>query len=176
MQPTQASKASSNQELLKREQAKSEQTKPEEQSTEAPESKRVYYFQHRLLPEWTFDSASADVLFTDLMEGELTKLQSVAAEIISESYASEMTSKYYSEHKAALITFPTPTSFTNCFFILIKKGESGYRFYTYEKTLSFSEDDPVKGVVGHWSKDGGHGNLGGRTYTTADEFVNDLMK
>jgi len=147
-----------------------------EKAPEVPESQKVYYFQHRLLPELTYDSVSGDLLFADLMQGDLAKLQSIAAEIISADYATGMASKYYPEHDAALITFPTPKSLTNCFFVLIKKGDKGYHFYTYEKTLSFSEDDPVKGVVGLWSEDGTHGNLGGRTYSTANEFVSDLMK
>lgn len=144
-----------------------------ETSQELSESEKVYFFQHKLLPEWTFTS-NGD-FFDDLALGDLTKLKAAATKIISKDYAEMIKTEVVQNQAAVLITFPQPKSFTECYYILITKTKNDFAFYTYEKTMSFEQNDPVKGVVGIWSKEGGHGNLGPRTYTSASDFIQDVL-
>lgn len=143
-----------------------------ETNQELPESKRVYFFQHRLLPEWTFTSDGD--FFADLLLGDLTKLRAAATEIVSKDYADMLKTEAVDNQNAVLITFPQPKNLAECFYILIVKKNDDFAFYTYEKTMSFEQDDPVKGVVGIWSKEGSRANLGPRTYTSAADFIQDV--
>lgn len=142
------------------------------ESQAIPLSKKVYFFQHKVLPEWTFTTEGR--FYTDLLKNDLTKLKQAAMEIVSADYAAELKSKVINKN-AVLITFPTPKMFPNCFYVLIKKNQQGFAFYTYEKTMSLGKEDKVKGVVGTWSEEGAHGNLGGRAYTSENDFVDDIL-
>ena len=144
-----------------------------ETNQELSESKEVYFFQHKLLPEWTFTSNGN--FFNDLVLGDLTKLKAAATKIISKEYADMIKTEVVENQTAVLLTFPEPKSFTECYYILIIKTKNDFAFYTYEKTMSFEQNDPVKGVVGIWSKEGGHGNLGPRTYISASDFIQDVL-
>lgn len=143
------------------------------QTQTIPVAKKIYFFQHKLLPEWTFTTNG--MFYSDLLVGELTLLRQAATEVISEDYAMAITSEVVDNGNSVLLTFPTPQKMANCYFVLIQKKDGEFRFYTYEKTLSFGDDDPVIGVVGTWSSNGNHGNLGGRTYREGMEFVKDIL-
>jgi len=138
-----------------------------------PQSKQIYYLQHRVMPQWTFESNNA--LFSDLQRGDLSRLRKVATELISSRYAKGISVTALPKHDAVLVTFPTPKIFPNCYYVVIAKHADGFSFYTYEKTMKLSSDDTVVGVVGTWSPDGSHGNKGPRTYHSADEFVGELF-
>lgn len=142
-------------------------------SEEVPISKKVYFFQHKVLPEWTFTTEGK--FYSDLLKGDLSHLKMAATEVISSNYANGITSEVIKGSDAILIKFPQPKAMANCFFILITKTETEFNFYTYEKTMSFGDGDPVIGVVGSWSSEGSHGNLGGRTYSEASDFVSDVL-
>ena len=142
-------------------------------SQELADSKKVYFFQHQLLPEWTFTSNGN--FYNDLVHGGLTKLKAAATEIISKDYADMIKTEVVDNQSAVLITFPQPKGLADCYYILIVKTNDDFAFYTYEKTMSFAQNDPVKGVVGFWSKEGSHGNLGPRTYTAASDFIQDVL-
>ncbi len=142
------------------------------QTTEVPKSQKIYFFQHKILPEWTFTTEGK--FYDDLLKGDLSHLKTVATDIISIEYANGISSEVLED--AVLIKFPKPIAMANCFFVLILKSNDGFKFYTYEKTMSFGDDDPVIGVVGSWSPEGSHGNLGGRTYSEAAKFVSDVLK
>ncbi|MEH8018214.1 hypothetical protein MN202_13315 [Rheinheimera muenzenbergensis] len=144
-----------------------------ETNQELPDSKKVYFFQHRLLPEWTFTSNGN--FFNDLVQGDLTKLKAAATDIISKDYANMIKTEVVNNQHAVLIAFPQPRGMADCFYILIVKKNDDFAFYTYEKTMSFEQNDPVRGVVGMWSKEGSHGNLGPRTYTSASDFIQDVL-
>ncbi len=150
-----------------------QQTQNPPSQNEIPQSKKVYFFQHKILPEWTFTTDGK--FYSDLLMGNLSKLKTAATEVVSAEYASGLKSKVIANENAVLITFPKPEGLTNCFFVLIKKSENSFAFYTYEKTLSFGEDDKVAGVVGSWSEEGNHGNHGGRTYSKAADFIADIL-
>ncbi|WOH38564.1 hypothetical protein RI844_04935 [Thalassotalea fonticola] len=140
---------------------------------EVPTSKKVYFFQHKILPEWTFTTNGG--FYADLIKGDLSRLNMAASEVVSNDYAKGITSEILKDGTSVLITFPTPQGLANCYFVLIQKSKDGFSFDTYEKAMSFGEDDPVIGVVGSWSPEGSHGNLGGRTYIKASDFVSDIL-
>jgi len=144
-----------------------------EKTEEMPTSKKVYFFQHNILPEWTFTTSGE--FFADLLQGDLTRLKMAATEVVSNDYANGISSEVIKGKNSVLLTFPKPKGITNCFFVLIQKSKEGFEFHTYEKTMNFGDDDPVIGVVGRWSPEGDHSNLGGRTYTKASDFVTDIL-
>ena len=143
------------------------------QNEEVPTSKKVYFFQHKILPEWTFSTDGK--FYEDLLKGDLSHLKLAATEVISNDYANGISSEIINSD-AILIKFPQPQAMANCFFVLITKAKGKFNFHTYEKTIKFGSDDPVIGVVGSWSSEGNHGNLGGRTYSKASDFVSDVLR
>lgn len=145
-----------------------------QQQVEPPYSKKVYFFQHKILPQWTFNSNGN--FYTDLINGNLDGLKSAATEIVSKEFAEQIETEVFSKDNAVLITFPKPQAFANCFFVLIKKNDNNYSFLTYEKTIQLGEDDQIKGVVGAWNDEGSHLNLGGRTYKKSSDFAADMLK
>lgn len=152
---------------------KQEESPVPNQNKEVPVSEKVYFFQHKILPEWTFTTNRK--FYADLLEGDLSHLRMAAKEIISSDYAKGVSSEVIKDSGSVLIKFPQPKAMANCFFVLITKTKDEFRFYTYEKTLSFGDNDPVIGVVGSWSSEGVHGNLGPRTYSKASDFVSDVL-
>jgi hypothetical protein len=140
---------------------------------EVPTSKKVYFFQHNILPEWTFTTDGG--FYEDLLKGDLSRLKMAATEVISNDYANGISSEVLNGGGSVLIKFPQPKAMANCFYVLIQISKDGFNFYTYEKTMSFGGDDPVIGVVGSWSPEGSHANLGGRTYVKASDFVADIL-
>lgn len=146
----------------------------EKNSQEEPSlSQRIYFFQHRLIPKWTLETEGR--FFDDLVAGNLDKLRDSAREIVSIEYGDKVTSEAIDGHDAVLISFPTPLEAPHCFYVVILKEGLSYSYYTYEKTLSLMENDPVIGVVGSWSKDGTHVNLGPRTYRDSATFIKDVL-
>ena len=134
---------------------------------------KIYYFQHRLLPQWTHESKGA--FFDDLMHDHPDKLMKAASEIVGEEFSRKLLVRKYNDFNGVLLTFQTPNEPPECFFIYIVKAKDGFKLYTYEKTTDlFGSGD--KGVVGAWSADGKHSNLGPRKYDEADSFVTELQK
>lgn len=146
-----------------------EESKPQEW----PTYKKVYYLQHKILPEWTFTSDGE--FYSDLIKGDLSRLQLAASDVVSPSYANAITSEVIVEDGAVLIVFPTPKAYTNCYYVLIQKTADSFKYYTYEKTMNFGDDDTAIGVVGIWSSEGSHGNLGARAYIKSSDFVADVL-
>ncbi|MGQ8364806.1 hypothetical protein [Glaciecola sp. 1036] len=146
---------------------------PESAVDNVPESERVYFFQHRILPEWTFTTEG--LFFEDLIRGEFSKLKQAATDIVSKDFAENLDVLQIPTKDAVLITFPEPRGLTNCFFVIIQRTNNSFSYYTYEKTMSFGDDDHFKGVVGTWSSEGSHGNLGPRTYTSPANFIEDVL-
>lgn len=146
----------------------------EPQVTESDmEKQSIYFFEHRLLPKWTFTSEGR--LYDDLVLGNLETFKQAASEIVTPEFADQLTIKPVENESAILITFPQPRQLTHCFYVLILKTGDTFAYYTYEKTMSFGEQDGVKGVVGMWSEDGAHSNLGPRNYTSAEDFISDIL-
>lgn len=155
---------------------------PIQQSADMPEmsdKQKVYYLQHRVIPAWTFEYQ--EMFLADLIKGDLSKLKSVTADIISQEYAQQINSipvDLNSEDEdalAAVIVFPVPKYAPNCFFVMIKKERGQFSYHTYEKTPSLLSDvDTVVGVMGGWDADGNHLNFGPRAYDDIDSFIEEL--
>lgn len=144
-----------------------------ETNQEIPDAKKVYVFQHRLLPDWTFGSDGS--FFDDLLRGDVTKLRMAATKLVSEDFANAISTEVVGNQSAVLLTFPKPQYMADCYYILIVKHKEEFAFFTYEKTMIFEKNDPVVGVVGTWSSEGSHGNLGPRTYSAASDFIADVL-
>lgn len=138
--------------------------------------RNIYQLQHRLIPNWVHKSSGA--FYTALVTGDLTRLRSVATELVSAEYAAGIKVTPYPALQGVLIEYPVPLTAPLCYFAFVhasNKSTSGYEVYTYEKTMNFPGMDPAYGVVGSWSADGGqHANMGTRSYQDAESFVRDL--
>ncbi len=145
---------------------------PASKQAEPPLEQRIYYYQHRLIPKWTFGSDGA--FFRDIMNGSIGQLKAAAADLISSEYADNISIKPLSEHNGILITFQEPSSVPHCYFIFIRKIDDKFMFLTYEKTRDISNEGYI-GVVGGWSPDGVHSNYGPRKYSDADSFIADAV-
>ena len=151
------------------------QAKPESaESRSLLFTKNVYFFQHKILPEWTFTTNGG--FYLDLLHGELSRLKLAATAVVAKEYADAISIEVLNKGEAVLIKFPEPKAIANCFYVLIQKADDEYKFFTYEKTMAFGDDDPVKGMVGQWSVQGNHANLGGRTYLNSSDFIRDILK
>ena len=150
-------------------------TKPGSQSGEQkmalPTENNVYALQHVLIPHWTYNSDGQ--FYAALQAGDTDKLKEVATKLISKEYANGI--KVEPLASAVLIVFPTPEKFTECFFVLVVKKDQDFTVYTYEKTLNLEGLEEVAGVVGGWSKNKEHLNYGPRGYSSADDFVKDIL-
>ncbi len=134
---------------------------------------KVYYFQHRLLPKWTFNSKGA--FFNDLMHDRHEKLKKAAIKIVGEDFRKKITIRKYIDVDGVLLTFPTPKEAAECYFIYIARDENEFSFYTYEKTADLLGSGH-KGAVCGWSPDMTHINYGFRKYDDAASFVADIHK
>lgn len=136
---------------------------------------RTYQFQHRLIPNWVHKSSGA--FYTALVVGDLARLREVASELVSPDYAAGIKVTAYPALEGVLIEYPAPQTPPLCYFAFVhatSKSSTGYAVYTYEKTMKLPGLDASFGVVGGWTPDGSHLNLGGRDYQDAESFVRDL--
>ena len=132
---------------------------------------RIYYFQHRVLPKWTHESEGE--FYKSLLNGNYDILLETASKIVGEEFSNQISIKRHNDVKGVLLTFPTPVEPPECYFIFISKDDNKYRLFTYEKTADlFSTGN--KGVIGEWSSEGKHKNLGPRKYEDAEHFIQDL--
>lgn len=144
----------------------------ENQNTELSYAKKVYYFQHKLIPQWVFESEGA--FFFDLYNRQLEQFMLAAIDLLGEEYASQILVTSLYDNNSILIEFPKPNQFGNCFFALIVKEGDSYSYYTYEKTIKLG-NDRIQGFVGGWGVEGGHRNYGPRSYKTSTDFVKDVL-
>jgi len=133
---------------------------------------QIYYFQHRLIPTWVHQSNGK--FFSDLKSGIPSQLLNAATEIVDKEFASSLILKPFPEREAYALVFQRPAEITECYFSVIQKAKEGYRYYTLEKSIDFTGEG-IKSVVGSWSKDGQHENLGPRTYDDLDSFLEDVL-
>lgn len=141
-------------------------------AVEAPQSKRVYYLQHKLISSWVFESEGA--FFFDLYNRNYGQLIDAASEMVSPEYAKEIVVTPLYDRNAVVIKFPEPSSMANCYFALVKKEGDTYSYYTYEKTMNFG-NDRIVGVLGGWNAEGGHSNYGPRGYKLESDFIKDVL-
>ncbi|MCE4553624.1 hypothetical protein [Pelomonas cellulosilytica] len=139
------------------------------------EHQRTYYFEHRLLPGWVHKSAGS--FYADLSSGKLNRLLDAAREVVSPEFSAGLKVTPRPELDGVLVEYPAPKTMPLCYFAFVHanpKSETGYDFYTYEKTMVLPGMEDVVGVVGSWSPNGTHANMGTRTYQDAESFLRDL--
>lgn len=136
---------------------------------------KVYLFQHRLIPELTHQTNGR--FFNALSKGDAQKLLELAAEIVSPEFSAGISITPYPEFDALLISFPPPVQPPQCYFIFIRrdKASNGLALFTYEKTPNLFKDGS-KGVVGSWTAEDSHLNLGARTYEDPESFVREMRE
>ena len=142
-------------------------------AAEVSEDRKVYFFQHKLLARWVFESDGN--FLKDLLFGNDLQMFQAATEIVSEDYAQNIQVVPFQKENAVLLIFPEPNFPANCYFAIIRATDQGHSYTTYEKTFKFSEDDAFVGVVGSWDAEGGHSNHGPRTYADSDSFVAEIL-
>lgn len=142
-----------------------------EESDEPPRDRKVYYFQHRLIPDWLYNTEGK--FFEDLKDNYSQPLFNAAQDIIDVEFGSNLKIEYIPEKDAVLFIFEKPKAPANCFYAIAQRVNDGYLYTTYENTFPFGDD--VYGVVGGWSKEGSHLNMGPRTYKSESEFVQDIL-
>lgn len=130
---------------------------------------KVYHFEHRLLPGWTYKSQGE--FFTDLQKGQWERMKAAAKEIVGQDFADQLVVKTVSDSRV-LIGFAKPKEMAECYFVLIVKEGESFRFFTLELTEDLFGDGS-KTVVGGWSEDGGHSNFGSRKYDDQHHFLAD---
>ena len=145
------------------------------ESNSIPFSKRVYFFQHKMISKWVFESDGA--FYNDLKENNIRSFILNGAQVVGQNYMNEVLVEPIDGKDAVLITFPEPESAANCFYAIVQKTDDDFSYFTYEKTFHFPGiSDGIEGVVGGWGRDGGHLNFGPRAYKTSAEFVVDVLK
>ncbi len=144
---------------------------PSTGKTEPSPRDRRYYFEHRLLPNWTHKSDG--IFFRDLRSRAIQKLLDVAADIVGEDYADKIQVRPLEDENRVLISFPEPRELALCYHVLIVREGGSFRIITLEKTEDILGTG-VKGVVGEWTAEGSHRNFGPRDYSDGDSFVREL--
>ncbi|MBR9727551.1 hypothetical protein ACFOD0_04435 [Shewanella intestini] len=137
-----------------------------------PLAKRIYFFQHKILPQWLFESN--EQFFADLRLGENEQFFETAAKVVNAAFADNINITPLNDRSAFLITFPAPTASPNCYFVLIKKQGGQFRYYTFEKRFELADGD-FFAIVGGWDNKGAHANYGPRRYQTEQAFVADVL-
>lgn len=140
--------------------------------SEQPISKKIYYLQHKLIPNWVFNSMG--VFFEEMKKGNDSSLIKVTIDIVNEEYAKGLIVNPDIDSNAILITFPEPKEYINCFYAIVQKCGNDFTYTTYEKTIDIGGG--FIGVVGGWDNKGSHLNFGPREYKSSSEFVNDVLK
>jgi|GEM_PF-1878340 len=145
------------------------------QTKEPTKSQKVYYLQHKLIPKWVHQSGGA--FFNDLNSGKYEKLIEAASQIVSSEFSAAISIKKYPDENGVLISFAAPAEPPECYYIYIYRENNDNKFslFTYEKTYDQFKKGH-KGVVGQWTAEMAHKNLGPRTYEDLDSFVGDVKK
>lgn len=144
----------------------------DDERQETPRGDRIYYFQHKLLPKWTFESGGA--FFADLHSGRIARLLQAATDIVDAEFAKTVAVRPLEGASRVLIAFESPMRAPLCYFIIVEKtDEASFRFMTLEMTEDILGTG-AKSVVGEWRREGAHGNWGFRSYTDEESFVSEI--
>ena len=130
---------------------------------------KIYYFQHRLLPQLIFKKSS---LYEALTANRLDKFLEFVGEVVDKEYAKEIKVEYIASKSAVLLTFSTPTKEPLCYFVFIRKIGDNFQYFTYEKTFDLMNEGYI-GVVGGWEGET-HLNFGSRKYKDSKSFIEDI--
>lgn len=137
-----------------------------------PLHRRIYQFQHLLIPNWVYETDGA--FFADLQHGVIDRLAEAASEMVSEEYSYGLAIVPIEGHDAILIRFPEPKHTPNCYFAIVERLDAGFMYHTYESSFIY-RDEGIIGVVGAWDAEGSHLNRGPRGYESEDAFIEDVL-
>ena len=135
-------------------------------------SKKVYRFQHQLLPRLAVQSGER--FFAELVTGDITRLRAAARQLVDDRFADALIVQGIDEQRF-LFTFEVPDATPNCYYAVIEKTETGYRYFTLELALDVSNSG-LKCVIGEWPEPNTHRPLGYVKYTDAGSFVDSLNR
>jgi hypothetical protein len=140
----------------------------EEKAAEPTREQKIYYFQHRLLPKWTYGSQGA--FFEDLKGGKVEQMVEAASKIVDTNFAKQLKVRSLEDGTKVLITFEEPKQPRHCHFVLIEKMASVLQFITLERTEDILNVGTKAALCG-WSEDGKHLNYGSRKYSDEARFL-----
>lgn len=144
-----------------------------EEPNEATHYDRLYAFEHRVLPRWTHQSSG--VFFADLEKGSVDRMKEAATEMVSSEFAAALKVRNVLQPTGVIITFQHPPKPVACFFAFVTKSGEDHRYLTLEMTedilgLGF------KSVIGEWTPDGSHKNLGSFKFDSEEDFLRELQR
>ncbi|MBN2527103.1 MAG: hypothetical protein JXR76_11970 [Deltaproteobacteria bacterium] len=139
--------------------------------TALPLDKRIYLFQHQVLPDWTFQTDGA--FLTDLLNHNTQALKETATEVVSAEFARGISVDVVNPAGAALLTFDSPQNTLDCYYVFILGADGEHLFFTYERTADIQGEGFI-GEVGMWTQDGIHASFGLRKYADAKSFMGDV--
>ena len=129
---------------------------------------KLYYLQHRLLPQWTHQSEGA--FYADMREGRTERLLDACRQIAGDTIAAQLKVEKIEAPEGVLFTFAAPEAPTDCYFVFLAKGAQGCRYFTYEKAEDITGEGLVA-CIGEWAAEGGHRNFGFSKEPTREAFL-----
>ena len=102
-------------------------------------------------------------------------MRTAAAKLIDEDFSKAIVAQTVSDGSAVLLSFPKPVEAPECYFVLVIKTEESFRYVTLEMTEDIL-DMGFKSVIGEWTAEGSHLNLGVRKYIDLESFLNEALK
>lgn len=146
---------------------------PEPQSKEPSLHQKIYFFEHRLLPNWVHSPDGA--FFADLEKGSTDLMSKAATDIIGKEFADAIHVKGIEKDRIVLLQFPKPKEAPECFYAAVIKSGSAYRYITLEMGDDLMKQG-VKTFLCEWKSDGQHADYGPRQYDDEEHFVSEVTK
>lgn len=145
-----------------------ESTNPVPATEEPTAHQKRYYFEHRMLPQWTHQSQGA--FYTDLSAGRVERLRGIAEKIGGAMFAEKLSAEHQTAPEGVLLGFAAPSETTECYFVFVAKLGEHYRYFTFEKTEDLLGEGLVA-CIGEWGEDGGHRNFGFSKEASREAFL-----
>lgn len=149
-------------------QSEAPKTQPPAALAEPSAHQKLYYFEHRLMPQWTHRSDGA--FYADLREGKVERVKNAAEKLVGAAFAEKLTIENIEAPEGVLIELAPPTETTDCFFIFVAKADAGYRYFTFEKTEDLWGEG-LQACTGEWTADGVHHNFGFTKEQSREAFL-----
>lgn len=136
-----------------------------------PLQRRIYLFEHRILPQLVYGSEG--MLFNDLMAGNSEPLRQYAQAVVSEEFAQALRVSPKPDMNGVLVSFAPPQQTPHCYFVFIAQDGERLYYYTYEKTMDlFQKGD--QGVLGGWNPSYNHENFGTFSWSDSNSFLEQI--
>jgi len=135
-----------------------------------PRDKRIYFFEHQMMPRWTH--ATKGAFYRDLEKGAYEKLHEGGLKVVDEAFSKAIKVEAHPEIGGVVIEFEAPVNPVHCYFVAIVQVGDAYRYLTLEKDEDIMGTG-VKDSLCEWTS-AGHTNFGPRTYTDKQSFIKDV--